>query len=108
MDVSLFKLLSEKHPSAIVSLRYQYRMHKDIMILANELIYGHRMQCGTNERSGSLWKLPRFPEFRERNKVGNLGKFFSLRFNTLNRQADRQIDRQTELTDRQADRHSNR
>ena len=60
MDISLFKLLSEKHPSAVVSLRYQYRMHKDIMTLANTLIYGCRMQCGTSKVGGEFQEMPGF------------------------------------------------
>ena len=69
--MSLFKLLSEKHPSAIVSLRYQYRMHKDIMLLANEMVYGHRMHCGSNDTSNGLLKMPRFAAFQKQNK-GNI------------------------------------
>ena len=66
IDVSLFKLLSEEHPSAIVSLRHQYRMHKDIMYLANDLIYGHRMQCGAKATATGLLQLPKFAEVKER------------------------------------------
>ena len=57
MDVSLFRLLSEKHPSAIASLRFQYRMHKDIMSLANTLVYGHRMQCGSDKIATAMLRL---------------------------------------------------
>ena len=47
MDVSLFKRLSEAHPSAVVELDQQYRMCESIMRLTNALIYGHRLRCGT-------------------------------------------------------------
>lgn len=47
LDVSLFMLLSEKHPQAVVTLEHQYRMNADIMSLSNALIYGHRLKCGT-------------------------------------------------------------
>ncbi|XP_065062529.1 DNA replication ATP-dependent helicase/nuclease DNA2-like isoform X2 [Rhopilema esculentum] len=57
MDVSLFRLLSEKHPSAIASLRFQYRMHRDIMSLANTLVYGHRMQCGSDKIATHILRL---------------------------------------------------
>ncbi|MCJ1418017.1 Tripartite DNA replication factor [Xylographa parallela] len=47
LDISLFKLLSEKHPSSVVNLEHQYRMCEDIMTLSNTLIYDGRLKCGT-------------------------------------------------------------
>ncbi|MCJ1387495.1 Tripartite DNA replication factor [Xylographa bjoerkii] len=47
LDISLFKLLSEKHPSSVVNLEHQYRMCEDIMTLSNTLIYNGRLKCGT-------------------------------------------------------------
>lgn len=47
LDVSLFKLLSDAHPDAVVSLEHQYRMCEPIMLLSNTLIYGGRLKCGT-------------------------------------------------------------
>lgn len=47
LDISLFKLLSEKHPSSVVNLEHQYRMCEDIMSLSNTLIYDGRLKCGT-------------------------------------------------------------
>ncbi|TPX63675.1 hypothetical protein SpCBS45565_g06433 [Spizellomyces sp. 'palustris'] len=44
---SLFKILSEAHPEAVVNLEHQYRMNLDIMLLSNALIYNHRLRCGT-------------------------------------------------------------
>ncbi|CAO3672650.1 unnamed protein product [Umbelopsis ramanniana] len=44
---SLFKLLSEAHPNALVYLEHQYRMNKDIMTLSNHLIYDNKLKCGT-------------------------------------------------------------
>lgn len=49
LDVSLFKLLCEAHPSAVVELQQQYRMNADIMSISNRLIYGNRLVCGTRE-----------------------------------------------------------
>ena len=46
LDISLFKLLSEKHPSSVVNLEHQYRMSEDIMSLSNTLIYDGRLKCG--------------------------------------------------------------
>ena len=47
LDISLFKLLSEQHPSCVVNLEHQYRMCEDIMTLSNTLIYSGRLKCGT-------------------------------------------------------------
>ncbi|KAG5519473.1 hypothetical protein PMAC_002100 [Pneumocystis sp. 'macacae'] len=46
METSLFKLLSDANPVAIVNLEYQYRMNKDIMLLSNTLIYNGKLKCG--------------------------------------------------------------
>lgn len=47
LDVSLFKMLCEAHPEAVVSLEHQYRMCADIMLLSNTFIYSGRLKCGT-------------------------------------------------------------
>lgn len=47
LDISLFKLLSEKHPPSVVNLEHQYRMCQEIMTLSNTLIYDGRLKCGT-------------------------------------------------------------
>ena len=47
LDISLFKLLSDKHPSSVVNLEHQYRMCSEIMSLSNTLIYSGRLKCGT-------------------------------------------------------------
>ncbi|KAI9713946.1 MAG: Tripartite DNA replication factor [Bogoriella megaspora] len=47
LDVSLFKLLSDKHAESVVCLEHQYRMSEDIMLLSNTLIYNGRLKCGT-------------------------------------------------------------
>ncbi|PHH71433.1 hypothetical protein CDD82_6504 [Ophiocordyceps australis] len=55
LDVSLFKLLSDAHPAAVVSLEHQYRMCGDVMALSNTLIYNGRLRCGYEGlRSASL------------------------------------------------------
>ena len=48
LDISLFKTLSDHHPSSVVNLEHQYRMCEDIMTLSNTLIYGGRLKCGTS------------------------------------------------------------
>ncbi|KAL5113950.1 DNA replication endonuclease-helicase Dna2 [Pleosporales sp. CAS-2024a] len=47
LDMSLFKLLCEAHPQAVVSLEHQYRMCADVMLLSNTFIYSGRLKCGT-------------------------------------------------------------
>lgn len=47
MDVSLFRHLSEAHPVAVQQLSFQYRMNADIMLLANHLVYGGKLKCGS-------------------------------------------------------------
>lgn len=48
MDVSLFRRLSEAHPSAVQQLSFQYRMNADIMRVANRLVYGGKLKCGSS------------------------------------------------------------
>lgn len=47
LDTSLFKMLSDNHPSSVVNLEHQYRMCEEIMTLSNTLIYDGRLKCGT-------------------------------------------------------------
>ncbi|RKF72549.1 DNA replication ATP-dependent helicase/nuclease dna2 [Golovinomyces cichoracearum] len=49
LDISLFKRLSENHPTSVVYLEHQYRMCEDIMTLSNTLIYNGRLKCGNQE-----------------------------------------------------------
>jgi len=49
MAVSLFRQLSEAHPSASVALQEQYRMNSSIMHLSNSLIYGGDLRCGNEQ-----------------------------------------------------------
>ena len=48
LSISLFKLLSDTHPSSVVNLEHQYRMCAEIMSLSNTLIYDGRLKCGTS------------------------------------------------------------
>lgn len=47
LDISLFKHLSDMHPSSVVYLEHQYRMCEDVMALSNNLIYNGRLKCGS-------------------------------------------------------------
>lgn len=58
LDVSLFKLLSEKHPQSVVNLEHQYRMCEDIMTLSNTLIYNGRLKCGTEALCTTSLDIP--------------------------------------------------
>jgi DNA replication ATP-dependent helicase Dna2 len=59
LDVSLFKLLCEAHPQAVVSLEHQYRMCADIMLLSNTFIYSGRLKCGTPSVASRKLVLPK-------------------------------------------------
>lgn len=58
LDISLFKLLSDKHPSSVVNLEHQYRMCADIMALSNNLIYNGRLKCGTPQVADRCIDIP--------------------------------------------------
>ncbi|OJD38618.1 dna replication atp-dependent helicase dna2 [Diplodia corticola] len=58
LDVSLFKLLSESQPDAVVSLEHQYRMCADIMLLSNTLIYDGRLKCGNDSVASRSLNVP--------------------------------------------------
>lgn len=47
LDVSLFRMLSERYPHAVAKLAKQYRMCEDVMTLSNELIYDGQLRCGS-------------------------------------------------------------
>ncbi|KAH4860645.1 DNA replication ATP-dependent helicase/nuclease [Parastagonospora nodorum] len=59
LDVSLFKMLCEAHPQAVVSLEHQYRMCADIMLLSNTFIYSGRLKCGTPSVASRQLALPK-------------------------------------------------
>ncbi|KAF4556935.1 DNA replication factor Dna2-like protein [Elsinoe fawcettii] len=46
LDISLFKLLSDRRPESVVNLEHQYRMSEEIMHLSNTLVYSGRLKCG--------------------------------------------------------------
>jgi DNA replication ATP-dependent helicase Dna2 len=58
LDVSLFKLLSDAHPEAVVNLAHQYRMCEDIMTLSNTLIYKGKLRCGTESLRRKKLHIP--------------------------------------------------
>ena len=62
---SLFRLLSETNPEALVTLRTQYRMNDDILKLCNILIYGMRMRMGSPSVASARLHLSSIDSFQE-------------------------------------------
>ena len=62
LDVSLFKILSDRHPSAVVRLAHQYRMCREIMDISNTLIYGGVLTCGSDKVAKRMVNLPSWEE----------------------------------------------
>lgn len=58
LELSLFRMLSDAHPHAVVDLTEQYRMNEDIMCLSNKLIYSDRLKCGDERTRTKTLKLP--------------------------------------------------
>lgn len=58
LDVSLFKMLSDRHPFSVVNLEHQYRMCEEIMTLSNTLIYDGRLKCGTSAVAQRTLTIP--------------------------------------------------
>ena len=65
LDVSLFKMLSDSHPSSVTNLEHQYRMCEDIMTLSNTLIYDGRLKCGTPEVAARSIYIPDMPALKK-------------------------------------------
>ncbi|KAJ3182151.1 Tripartite DNA replication factor [Gaertneriomyces sp. JEL0708] len=58
LSKSLFQILSDAHPEAVVSLEHQYRMNLDIMLLSNTLVYNNQLKCGSAEVARSSLNVP--------------------------------------------------
>ena len=65
LDVSLFKMLSDNHPSSMVNLEHQYRMCEDVMSLSNALIYNDRLKCGNIEVARRTVRIPRMEALKQ-------------------------------------------
>ena len=70
LDVSLFKILSENHPKAVVTLEHQYRMCADIMLLANTLIYDGRLKCGNDDVAQKKLEKVNFQGLKAFHQIG--------------------------------------
>lgn len=74
LDVSLFKLLSDRHPESVVNLAHQYRMCEDIMSLSNSIIYRGMLKCGTPEVAQRRIHIPNIEGLRiHHHSVDTLG-----------------------------------
>ena len=49
LNVSLFKILADAHPSAVAILSKQFRMCEDIQLIANKTVYNDMLRCGSEE-----------------------------------------------------------
>lgn len=58
LDMSLFRMLSEGHADAVVTLEHQYRMCEDVMLLSNRLIYSGRLKCGNDAVATRSLSIP--------------------------------------------------
>ncbi|KAL8748361.1 MAG: hypothetical protein Q9184_007361 [Pyrenodesmia sp. 2 TL-2023] len=65
LDISLFKMLSEKHPESVVNLETQYRMCEDVMTLSNTLIYNGRLKCGSPAVAHASIRIPRMEALKQ-------------------------------------------
>lgn len=71
LDVSLFKLLCEAHPQAVVSLEHQYRMCAEVMSLSNAFIYSGRLKCGTSSVASRRLFVPNPSGLRAQHRQAN-------------------------------------
>ena len=58
LDISLFRLLSERHAVALTVLEHQYRMNEDIMLLSNSLVYDGMLKCGNESVAKRILQIP--------------------------------------------------
>lgn len=65
LDVSLFKMLSDRQPSSVVNLEHQYRMCEEVMSLSNVLIYNGRLKCGNSAVAARSIRIPRMESLQQ-------------------------------------------
>jgi DNA replication ATP-dependent helicase Dna2 len=58
---SMLKRLADRHPSAVAQLTLQYRMHEDISLLSNLLVYNGHLKCGNDIVRSKQISLPQYP-----------------------------------------------
>ena len=57
-EESLFVRLATAHPGAVTQLSVQYRMAADVQLLANTLVYGGALRCGSETTATRVLALP--------------------------------------------------
>ncbi|KAL5035259.1 hypothetical protein BDV3_005217 [Batrachochytrium dendrobatidis] len=62
--LSLFRYLSEAHPSAVAVLEQQYRMNKDIVRLSSTIIYNSKLRCGSDFVANQTIHLPLWDQWK--------------------------------------------
>jgi len=60
-SVSMLKRLADEHPNAVAQLTLQYRMHEDICLLPNLLVYKGGLKCANDEVKSKKLYLKSFP-----------------------------------------------
>ncbi|KAI9811108.1 MAG: Tripartite DNA replication factor [Thelocarpon impressellum] len=73
LDISLFKLLSDKHPGSVVNLEHQYRMCEEIMTLSNTLIYDGLLKCGNESVAKRSLAVPKMDALGAHHRVSMTG-----------------------------------
>lgn len=72
--MSMLKRLADQHPSSVAQLTLQYRMHEDICLLPNLLVYKGGLKCANDEVKSKKLNLPSFPRsLKNIIKPGNIG-----------------------------------
>jgi len=59
MEVSLFTRLLGAHEAAITKLTFQYRMHDDVLLLCNTMVYNHQLKSASPLIASHRLELPR-------------------------------------------------
>ena len=60
-SVSMLKRLADEHPNAVAQLTLQYRMHEDICLLPNLLVYKGGLKCANDDVKTKKLHLNSFP-----------------------------------------------
>lgn len=85
LDLSLFKMLCEKHPDSVVELTHQYRMCEDIMTLSNYLIYDGKLKCVSEEVRDQKLEIPHMAELDTMHVPGKHGQWLDIVLNSEKR-----------------------
>jgi DNA replication ATP-dependent helicase Dna2 len=60
-SISMLKRLADEHPNAVAQLTLQYRMHEDICLLPNLLVYKGGLKCANDDVKSKKLRLNSFP-----------------------------------------------